>query len=56
VVLLGDGEVVAAGPAREVMSGSPAFSSQVSKLFRDPRLVTVEDVERAVQPFQKDLV
>ena len=30
------------------MTGSLVFSSQVSKLFRDPRLVSVEDVERAV--------
>jgi ABC-type multidrug transport system ATPase subunit len=49
VVLLGDGEVVADGPAREVMSGSLVFSSQLSKLFRDPRFVTVEDLEHALQ-------
>ncbi len=48
VVLLGDGEIVADGPAREVMSGTLAFSSQISKLFRDPRFVTVEDVKRDV--------
>jgi energy-coupling factor transport system ATP-binding protein len=46
VVLLGDGEIIADGPVREVMSGTLAFSSQVSKLFRDPRFVTVEDVRR----------
>jgi energy-coupling factor transport system ATP-binding protein len=44
VILVGDGEIVADGPARDVMSGSLAFSSQVSKLFREPALVTVEDV------------
>jgi energy-coupling factor transport system ATP-binding protein len=44
VILLGDGEVIADGPAREVMTGSLVFSSQVSKLFRDPGLITVEDV------------
>jgi energy-coupling factor transport system ATP-binding protein len=48
VVLLGDGDVIADGPAREVMTGSLIFSSQVSKLFRDPALITVEDVERLV--------
>jgi energy-coupling factor transport system ATP-binding protein len=48
VVLLGDGDVVADGPAREVMTGSLVFSSQVSKLFHDPTLLTVEDVERRV--------
>ncbi|HKP52117.1 MAG TPA: ATP-binding cassette domain-containing protein [Chloroflexia bacterium] len=45
VVLLGDGEIIADGPAREVMSGTLAFSTQVSKLFRDPRFVTVGDVD-----------
>ncbi len=48
VVLLGDGEVVADGPAREVMTGSLVFSSQVSKLFHDPALITVEDVENSL--------
>jgi energy-coupling factor transport system ATP-binding protein len=47
IVLVGDGDIVADGPAREVMSGSLVFSSQVSKLFRHPGLVTVEDVEKA---------
>jgi energy-coupling factor transport system ATP-binding protein len=46
VVLLGDGGVVADGPAREVMSGSLVFSSQVNKLFRNPALVTVDDIAR----------
>lgn len=44
VVLLGDGQVAVEGPAREVMSGSLVFASQVSKLFRDPRLVVPADV------------
>jgi energy-coupling factor transport system ATP-binding protein len=46
VVLLGDGEIIEDGPTREVMSGTVAFSTQVSKLFRDPRFVTVGDVMR----------
>nr|MDQ3703919.1 energy-coupling factor ABC transporter ATP-binding protein [Chloroflexota bacterium] len=46
IVLLGDGDIVADGPAREVMSGSLVFSSQVSKLFRHPALVTFEDVAK----------
>jgi len=49
VVLLGDGEIIADGPAREVMTGSLVFSSQISKLFRDPNLITVEDVVRSRQ-------
>jgi energy-coupling factor transport system ATP-binding protein len=44
VVLLGDGEVIDDGPARRVMSGSLVFSTQVSKLFGTPRLLTVDDV------------
>lgn len=48
IILMGDGEVVADGPAREVMSGSLVFSSQISKLFRDPSLVTLEDVRKFV--------
>jgi energy-coupling factor transporter ATP-binding protein EcfA2 len=49
VVLLGDGDIIADGPSREVMSGSLVFSSQVSKLFRDPAFVTVEDVVRVMR-------
>jgi len=48
VVLLGDGEVVVDGPVREVMSGSQVFASQINKLFRDPRFLTVEDVVEAL--------
>jgi energy-coupling factor transport system ATP-binding protein len=44
VVLMGDGEVVVDGPAREVMTGSLVFASQINKLFRDPRFLVVEDV------------
>ncbi|MEO8285803.1 MAG: energy-coupling factor transporter ATPase [Chloroflexota bacterium] len=48
VILLGDGEIITDGPAREVMTGSLVFSSQVSKLFRNPALVTLEDVAAQV--------
>jgi len=48
VIILGDGEVIVDGPAREVMAGSMVFSSQINKLFRDPRFLTVEDVLHAV--------
>jgi energy-coupling factor transport system ATP-binding protein len=44
VVLIGDGEVIIDGPVREVMSDSQVFASQVNKLFRDPRYLTVQDV------------
>jgi energy-coupling factor transport system ATP-binding protein len=48
VVILGDGEVVVDGPARQVMTGSPTFASQVNRLYRDPRYLTVEDVLRTL--------
>jgi energy-coupling factor transport system ATP-binding protein len=44
VVMLGDGQVVVEGPVRQVMSESLVFASQINKLFRDPGLLTVEDV------------
>ena len=46
VVLLGEGQVVVDGPARQVMSESLIFASQINKLFRDPALITVADVLR----------
>jgi energy-coupling factor transporter ATP-binding protein EcfA2 len=44
VILLGDGDIAVDGPVRAVMTGSQVFASQVSKLFRDPRYLTVDDV------------
>jgi energy-coupling factor transport system ATP-binding protein len=44
IVLLAEGQVVVDGPIREVMSGSQVFASQINKLFRDPRFLTVSDV------------
>jgi len=49
VVILGEGQVVVDGPAREVMTNSLVFSSQMNKLFRDDRFLTVEDVLEAVE-------
>ncbi len=43
VILLGDGQIVVDGPARQVMSESLVFASQINKLFRDPAVLTVED-------------
>ena len=43
-MLLGDGEIVVDGPVRQVMSDSQVFASQINKLLRDPRYLTVEDV------------
>lgn len=47
VLLMAEGEIVVDGPARSVMAESLIFASQVNKLFRDPRLLTPEDVLRA---------
>ena len=44
VVLMAEGQIVVDGPARNVMSDSLVFSSQINKLFRDPRFLVVEDV------------
>lgn len=43
IVLLADGEIVAEGPARDVLTESITFSTQVNKLFGGGYL-TVEDV------------
>jgi energy-coupling factor transport system ATP-binding protein len=48
VLLMGDGEIVVDGPVRDVMSGSQVFASQINKLFRDPRFLTVSDVTDAL--------
>ena len=45
VVVLADGEVVSAGPVREVLAESPAFAPQVAKIL-GPRWLTVAQVER----------
>ena len=47
-VLMAEGQIVVDGPARQVMSDSQVFSSQINKLFRDPRYLVVEDVVRAL--------
>ncbi len=50
VVILSDGQVVVDGPARQVMSQSMTFASQINKLFDDPDLLTVPDVLARVSP------
>jgi len=44
VVLMADGDVVVDGPTRQVMSDSLVFATQMNKLFRDERFLTVADV------------
>jgi energy-coupling factor transport system ATP-binding protein len=47
VVVLADGEAVADGPVRAVLSGSPAFAPQVAKILHPVRLLTVDEVVEA---------
>jgi len=47
VVLLGEGEIVADGSPRDVLSGSLTFATQINKLFGG-RLLTVEDAVSAL--------
>ncbi|WP_411284416.1 ABC transporter ATP-binding protein [Lapillicoccus sp.] len=44
VVVLADGDVVADGPVRAVLSGSPAFAPQVAKILHPLPYLTVADV------------
>ena len=41
---MAEGDVVVDGPAQQVMTDSLVFATQVNKLFRDERFLTVEDV------------
>lgn len=43
-VLLSEGQVVADGPARTVLTDSLSFAPQLGKLFGDPARLTVDDV------------
>jgi energy-coupling factor transporter ATP-binding protein EcfA2/energy-coupling factor transporter transmembrane protein EcfT len=55
IVLLEGGRIVQDGPARQVMTGSPAFASQINRLFGDPRFLTVQDVLEALAPRDREL-
>jgi energy-coupling factor transporter ATP-binding protein EcfA2 len=48
VVVLADGEVVADGPAREVLAASPAFAPQVAKVLAPQPWLTVDQVAEAL--------
>lgn len=49
VIILADGEVVADGPSREILSGSPAFAPQVAKIVHPLPFLTVGEVEDALE-------
>jgi energy-coupling factor transporter ATP-binding protein EcfA2 len=48
VVVLADGEVVADGPAREVVGHSPVFAPQVAKVLAPASWLTVDEVATAL--------
>ncbi|QSB05490.1 ABC transporter ATP-binding protein [Natronoglycomyces albus] len=47
VAIMSDGEIVADGPAREVVAASPMFAPQVAKIL--PGWLTVEEVREALR-------
>lgn len=48
VVVLADGDVVADGPAREVVTHSPVFAPQIAKVVAPEPFLTVDEVRRAL--------
>lgn len=44
VVLLADGEIIADGPARSILTGSPSFAPQVAKVFAPRPWIRLTDV------------
>jgi len=49
IVILADGDIVADGPAIDVLLASPAFAPQVTKVMAPRKWLTVSDVMRAIQ-------
>ena len=47
-VMLSDGEVIAAGPTRDVLGGSPHFAPQIARLFPNSGWLTPADVLSAL--------
>ncbi|MFW5940435.1 MAG: ABC transporter ATP-binding protein [Chloroflexota bacterium] len=50
VVVLGDGEIIADGPAGQVLGSSPLFAPQIARLFPGQNWLTVEDALGALAP------
>ncbi len=48
VVVLADGDVVADGPAREVVTHSPVFAPQIAKVVAPAPFLTVDEVREAL--------
>jgi energy-coupling factor transport system ATP-binding protein len=49
IVLMGNGEVVVAGPPHELLNSSLIFSSQIGKLFRHQPWLTVDEALAGLQ-------
>ncbi|MCI3270060.1 ABC transporter ATP-binding protein [Streptomyces cylindrosporus] len=49
VILLADGEVIADGPAADVVTASPSFAPQVSKILAPQKWLTVTEVREALR-------
>lgn len=50
VVVMAEGEIVADGPTADVVVSSPAFAPQVAKVLAPQSWLTVEQVQRALDP------
>ncbi|SDD03177.1 energy-coupling factor transport system ATP-binding protein [Sanguibacter gelidistatuariae] len=50
VVLMAEGEIVADGPARAMLTGSPAFAPQIAKVFAPSTWMTLRDVDASAVP------
>ncbi len=48
VAIIADGEVVAAGPTAEIITASPFFAPQVSKVLAPEPWLTVAEIEAAL--------
>lgn len=48
VILLADGEVIADGPAADVVVASPSFAPQVAKILAPQKWLTVAEVREAL--------
>jgi energy-coupling factor transport system ATP-binding protein len=48
-IVLADGQVIADGPARQVVCHSPVFAPQVAKILAPDEWLTVEEVRAALE-------
>ena len=50
VLVMADGELVADGPVRDVLTASPSFAPQVARILAPLPYLTVDDVVGALSP------